>query len=223
MAFTARAVAAATAPWPLVVGTRTFWARPLSAALVVRLLPDLGIAVTRPRAMQEAYRAAFAPVRQAWWERLLRGRVDPVRAVSQMEEGLQGAVLRALFAVPGQTPDEELDPEAAMVAAHRKFANPTSTGRTPTLVLAILTCEAHLGGSWFYDPNRWPTADGFAPLATVWTTYHGLLAIDAKRCLDLASAVRLGMADGRDANVKTSWQKLEAAAFPPDRTLHLVN
>ena len=209
MGYTARAVSAAIAPWPLVIGTRTHWARPLSAAFVLRVVPQMTDPTTAPVAVLAALRAAFP--RGRWWQR------DPLRAIVRLTPNVQAMIVQALFAVPGITTPEEQDPEAALIAAHRKLAGGDKAQHAPTLAIAALTCEARMGAAWYYDPRRWPTADGYAPLATVWTTYTGLAALDARQRLEMAQAVSLANAHG--PTVSREWEKITAAAFPPDPSM----
>lgn len=208
MAFTAKAVTAATASWPLVVGGRTYWARPVSAALLLRLLPALRTPDTADAALTELLRAAFGPRR---WFR------DPVTIARALPVGLLARTLDRILAVPGHDVDESLDPEAALIAAHRKLAHPAPSTHGPSLALAALTCEVRLGAAWYYAPDRWPTSDGYAPMAAVWTTYGGLMALDAGAQLAAALAVRL--AHSTDKGVDRAHRALQKAAFPPDPTM----
>ena len=209
MRYTARSVTASSASWPLVIGRRTYWARPLSAALVLRLVPLMADESTRAEAVLAALRAAFPPRRRWQWNAL--------RAVATLTPTVQAAIIERLFALPGQLVDEALDPEAALIAAHRKLAHPEESSRGPTLALAVLTCEVRMGAGWYYAPDRWETSDGYAPLAAVWTTYTGLTAIAAQERLQLASATQL--ANGHGAQVAREWKKLQAAAYPTDPTM----
>ncbi len=208
MAFNARAVTAATAPWPLSVSGRTYWARPVSAHLLLRLLPALRVPETADAALLELLRAALGPRR---WFR------DPVRIVRALPVGLLAHTLDRILAVPGHDDDESLDPEAALIAAHRKLAHPTESRRGPTLALAALTCEVRLGAAWYYAPARWPTSDGYAPMAAVWTTYGGLMALDAGAQLAAANVARL--AASTDKGVARAYRALEKAAYPPDQPM----
>ncbi len=212
MAFNARAVTAATASWPLVVSGRTYWAQPVSAALLLRLLPAMRDPATSGAALDALLRAAFGPPPgwRGWWR-------DPVRLVMKMPDALLAQVLDRILAVPGHEIDPSEDPEAALIAAHRKMAHPTSAARGPSLALAALTCEARLGAAWYFAPDRWPTSDGYAPASAVWTTYGGLMALDAGAQLSQAHAMRL--AQSTDKSVDRAYRALEKAAFPPDHTM----
>lgn len=208
MAFTAKAVTAATASWPLVVGRRCYTVRPVSAALLLRLLPALRLPETADPALTELLRAAFGPRR---WFR------DPVRMARRLPLGLLAHVLDRILSVPGHDEDPSLDPEAALIAAHRKLAHPDEHRAGPSLALAALTCEVRLGAGWYFAPNRWPTSDGYAPMAAVWTTYGGLMALDAGAQLSSANAARL--AASTDKGVERAYRALQKAAFPPDHTM----
>ena len=208
MAFTAKAVTAATASWPLVVGKRSYVVRPVSAALLLRLLPALRVPATADAALTELLRAAFGP---------RRGFRDPVRMVLRLPLGILAHVLDRILAVPGHEDDPSLDPEAALIAAHRKLAHPDEHRTGPSLALAALTCEVRLGAAWYFAPDRWPTADGYAPMASVWTTYGGLMALDAGAQLSAANAARL--AASTDKGVERAYRALHKAAYPPDHTM----
>lgn len=208
MAYTSRAVTAATASWPLVVGKRTYTVRPVSAALLLRLLPALRVPETADAALTELLRAAFGSRR---WFR------DPVAVVRRLPMALLARTLDRMLAVPGHEIDESLDPEAALIAAHRKLAHPVASTQGPSLALAALTCEVRLGAAWYYHPDRWPTSDGYAPMASVWTTYAGLMALDAGAQLSAANAARL--AASTDKGVERAYRALQKAAYPPDPTM----
>lgn len=205
MAYTARRVAGATKPWPLVIGTRTYWARPLSAAFALRVLPSLTRPDEAPAAIAEAFRAAF-PRPRLWWR-------DPVRQIAQLDAGVRGAIVAQLFSAPGESIEEQ-DPLEAVMAAHRKLARPQSAGVAPTLALMALTCEARLPG-WYYAPGRWPTSDGYAPLAAVWTAYEGLAALDAQTLLHTARAMRIAQGSGTPVEL----DRLQRTAYPADPTM----
>lgn len=209
MAYTARGVTAATAPWPLVIGKRTYWARPLSAAFVLRVVPMMARRETAPTAVAAALRAAFP--RGRWWRR------DPLRDVLRLTPDVQAKIVAQLFAIPGAVTEAEMDPLEALMAAHRKMARPESATSGPSLALASLTCQVRLGAAWWHNPALWPTVDGFAPHAAVWTTYYGLVALDAQERLAMAQAVSLGQASG--PKVQAEWDRIQKAAYPADPTM----
>ena len=167
---------------------------------------------TSVEALEALLRAAFgSPLGwRGWWR-------DPVKLVLVMPEALLAQVLDRILAVPGHEIDPSADPEAALIAAHRQMAHPTSTKQGPTLALAALTCEVRLGAAWYFAPDRWPTSDGYAPASAVWTTYAGLMALDAGAQLAQANAMRL--AQSTDKSVDRVFRALEKAAFPPDHTM----
>jgi len=166
------------------------------------------VAGTADAALTDLLRAALGPRR---WFR------DPVRMALRLPLGLLAHVLDRILAVPGHEADPSLDPEAALVAAHRRLAHPDEHRTGPSLALAALTCEVRLGAAWYFAPDRWPTADGYAPMAAVWTTYGGLMALDAGAQLSAANAARL--AASTDKGVERAYRALHKAAYPPDPTM----
>lgn len=209
MQYTAKSVTAATDRWPLVIGKETYWARPLSAALILRLVPMMTQPETGAVAVLAALRAAFP--RGPWWRR------DPLRRVLRLSPEVQGRILAEALKVPGQVPLAEIDPEAALIAAHRRRAGADTTTPGPTLAIAVLACQVRLGAGWYYAPQMWPTVDGYAPVGAVWTTYAGLAAIDAHARLQHAQAVQLANATG--PRVMNEWEKLQRLAFPRDPSM----
>lgn len=180
----------------------------MSAATVLRVLPQM-------RGDQEgavrALLAAALGTSRLWFR-------DPVRAVLGLPATMVASVLDRTLAVPGAEEDAALDPEAALIAAHRRLAHPDEAKRQgPTLALAALTCEARLGAAWYYAPARWATRDGFAPMASVWTAYAGLMALDAQHQLAFANAIRLG--NSTDPKTDKAFKTLAKMGYPPDPTM----
>lgn len=210
MLFTARTVTAACAPWPLTVGKRTYLARPLSAVTVLALVPRMANDATRGEAVGAALRAAFPAPRWRW-------QPDAVRALRDVDPAIQARVVQQLFTIPGHATEAEENPLAALIAEHRALVQPVNKSNGPTLAIAALTCEVKLGAAWYYNPSRWATVDGYAPMAAVWAAYVGLSALAAQDRLAMASAMQLAQAHG--PKVANEWRKLEAAAFPADPTM----
>lgn len=206
MAYTARRVAGAVAPWPLVIGDVTYWARPLSAAFALRVLPDLSDPKKAGAALHATLRAAFPRPRWRWWR-------DPLRQIARLDPAVQGRIIAQAYARPGEDPKDQ-DPMEALFAAHRKLARPQASEHAPTLALMALTCQVRLGQGWWYKPHEWPTVDGFAPLASVWAAYEGLAALDAQALLVAAKAARFGQRT--DPQVERDFAKILNAAYPGD-------
>lgn len=128
-----------------------------------------------------------------WRDRVLG---DPVRRILTLPEDVRQHVLRELVTIPGSTVDhsrEADDPLAAVREAQRRMVRGTASARhgAPSLAVASLIVRAHFGESWYYDPRRWPTSDGYAPFALVWLELAGLEALGARRRLEIADGYAL--------------------------------
>ncbi len=206
MAYTAQAVADAVASWPLEINGTTYWARPVSAAFALRVLPQLHDPSKAGHALAATLRAAFPRPKWRWWR-------DPLRQIARLNPAVQGRIIAQIFARPGVA-EKEQDPMEALFAAHRKLARPDGASHAPTLALMALTCEVRLGAGWWYAPEQWPTVDGYAPLASVWAAYEGLAALDAQALLVAAKAARFGQRT--DPGIAKDFESILKAAYPKD-------
>lgn len=147
---------------------------------------------------------------------------DPVPQILALPDPLRQRVLARLFFVPGRT-DHEDDPIAAEIARQRAIARPNAARaeRGPTLALAMLTCEERLGAGWHFAPSRWNTSDGYAPFATVWLTYEGLMARDAYARMELAAGIALAIGQGPEQQRQID--QTMSRAFPRDARDHLTH
>lgn len=62
-----------------------------------------------------------------------------------------------------------------------------ASGRAVSLDLAALHVEHAFGPAWYYNPARWPTRDGYAPLRHVWAAW---LALECGWAIDRLNIVR---------------------------------
>lgn len=141
----------------------------------------------------------------------------PVRIILTLPPELQRTVLQALVTVPGSGIDESRqadDPIERARQAQRSavFGANAARGPAPSLATAALTVRAAFGDSWYYNPQRWQTSDGYAPFALTWLEYVGLQALEARQRLTVADGYALANAkDGKAAR-----QALQLAAYPTD-------
>jgi hypothetical protein len=153
-----------------------------------------------------------------WWHRLTG---DPVRLIlrlGQQAPELQGRVLRHLVSVPGSTRDatkEPVDPLEAFRRDQRRAVYgeaEAAGGPTITLAAAAMTVRAEYGDAWYWNPERWPTSDGYVPFAVCLLEYAGLQAMDARRRLEVADGFALAHAkDPRRARMQ-----LQKVAYPAE-------
>jgi hypothetical protein len=154
-------------------------------------------------------RAAFPRPRWAWWR-------DPVRQVLRAPVEIRAALLARLMRVPHDpAPGEDAsDPHAATRAWQRAAVRPrTAHGPRPTLLLAAQACRAQFGETWYYNPSRWPTADGYVPHDVCWVEFAGLAALEARAQLVLVQAHAVSHA-GKQA--RTAIDGVLRAAYPSD-------
>jgi hypothetical protein len=227
LAYSAPALAAAARGPVIEIGGRTFRARPLSIQhhLAVQAAMQGGTLADRVLATLGVLEGAFPPPRRRLvrlWRRLRRR--DPVRAIAALPHDLQDRVVRALLRVPGLEAPEEgaddpaaaLDPVEATRRLHRQMEAPYQKRRSGggvSLARAALACERKLGGAWLYNPDRWPTTDGYAPAGVVLLTFVGLQAVAAEERLDATAAASVARGGKHAQRTLDRWQR---AAFPPE-------
>lgn len=202
MRYTAAALAVAGAPVPLGIGVpssrwgwrvvhrawlavaRRWMARPISTPQMLALQAAQGDPVRYTVALLTVLRAILV---RRWWHRLTG---DPVRLLMQLPPDLRQRVLRHLVTVPGSERDatQELTFFEQVQRAQRAAVHGTEVARGPSLAIAALTVRAVLGESWYWNPARWATSDGYAPFAVCWLEFVGLQHVSAQRRLELADA-----------------------------------
>lgn len=215
---------AAERPVSLEIGRAAFVGRPVSVPVILRALALIAEA-QRASTVQHAnagvleaehlvLRAAFpAPPRWKWWQ-------DPLRTIATIDGNNRARLLRRLMTVPDgmAAPAPEEDYYAELRRQQKALSSPSTpvTGHRPTLSLAALTCRATFGELWYYNPDRWPTSDGYVPHAVCWVEYHGLAALEARAQLTTISAHAV-LKSGKGA--RREIDKLMAHAFPGDPLL----
>jgi hypothetical protein len=141
---------------------------------------------------------------------------DPVRILMGLPDELRGQVLRSLVTVPGSTKDESRA-DADIIETIRRQQRAAvygdeAKGGGPSLAIAALTVRAAYGDTWYYNPQRWATSDGYAPFAVALVEFVGLQALDARRRLEVADGFALAHAkDPRAAR-----RAFEMAAYPSE-------
>lgn len=159
-------------------------------------------------------RAVFPP---RWWYRITG---DPVRLLLRLGADaptLQAKVLERLVRVPGNQDDATLgadDPIEALRRAQRRavYGDEQQANGRGSLAMASLAVRAAYGDSWYYQPTRWQTADGYAPFTLCLLEYVGLQAMDARRRLEVAD----GFAVANATDPRRARAQLERMAYPPD-------
>jgi hypothetical protein len=92
-------------------------------------------------------------------------------------------------------------------------------GPIPTLASALVVVRAAYGDAWYYAPERWKTADGYAPFKMVWAEYAGLQTLEARRRMEHADGVGLAMQNDRHKS-KQVRDSLLRAAYPGEALPH---
>ena len=215
MPYTAASLTDATSPVVLTIGDvadrrvlrwlsawwlrhfRTWTAKPLSVPQMLRLQ------AARTDAVSYLVTLAFI-LRQVlpwhWWYRVTG---DPVRLISRLPNDLLPIVLQALVTVPGSMKDESL-PEESLIEQLRREQRELSYGRgggrgQVTLATAALSVRHAFGDSWYWNPDRWPTSDGYVPFAVALTEFIGVQALEARRRLEVADGFSLSHSTDRRA------------------------
>jgi hypothetical protein len=121
-----------------------------------------------------------------WWYRLVG---DPVRMILRLPEPLIRKVLQALVTVPvhGDTPDGGV-----------------------SLAVAALSVRAAYGDAWYFNPQRWPTSDGYVPFAVALIEFAGIQALDVRRRLEVADGYALAHAKPHEK------ERMHRLAYPQE-------
>ena len=63
-----------------------------------------------------------------------------------------------------------------------------ASGPKATLATAIVQCERYWGATWYWNPARWGTTDGYAPWRVVWIYW---MAMRSPAAMERLSALRV--------------------------------
>lgn len=86
------------------------------------------------------------------------------------------------------------------------------------LGLACAQCEAFYGASWYFDPRRWPTTDGYVPFAVLWDAWRTMQSVAAWQRLQITHAVAMAspVAESAMAQRQRAMEQEQRMAFPPE-------
>jgi hypothetical protein len=196
-------------PFPIEIEGRLVIARPVSVPVMLQVLRASAAGDVAHILAAEArlLRAAFPRPRFGWR--------DPVRTIVGLPIPIRQAIIGRLMRVPHDAPaDEGSDPLAATRAWQRAAVRPAvSNGPRPTLLLAAQACRAMFGESWYFDPHRWQTTDGYVPHDVAWVEFMGLAALEARAQLTHVHAHAVANS-GKQA--RRSLDALVRQAYPVD-------
>lgn len=151
-----------------------------------------------------------------WW---MVATGDPVRLIlglfaDRATVDVGQAVIQALVTAPGLQRDESrapLSPWEQLRADQRKaLRGTTPKGKGLSLAAAAVAVRHAYGDTWYWNPQRWATADGYAPFALVLLEYIGLQSLDARQRLMVADGFALTQA--RD--IRAARRPFEQLAYP---------
>ena len=108
---------------------------------------------------------------------------DPGRAGRR-----DGGYPRFFSSAAGRTerPPDEWDALAALNTAPEQAA-----GYTVSLGLACRQAEAFWGASWYWNPARWGTRDGYVPFPVLWDAWRAMQSVAAWQRMQITQAVAL--------------------------------
>lgn len=229
MRYTAAALTAASRPVVLTIGRAAdrrpwrwlsrWWIRTCRTWVAKPISTPQMLALQAARQDPIAYLLALTPVLRAvlpwrWWYRWVG---DPVALILRLPPELMTRVLAALVAVP--TLGVDATREDDVVEQIRRQQRAAVFGRQdqrvtgPSLASAAMTVRAAYGDSWYYNPERWPTADGYVPFALAWLEFVGVQSLEARRRLEVADGY--AMANAKDP--RRIRQQFEQVAYPADQ------
>lgn len=172
--------------WQLHLGGVARQGRPLSGEAVRvahRELLEAGPdATAQGAAIERLMRLAF-PIA---WGNLWHG--DPVRQL--MRSPFRDRLVAEFLRVPPERvePVREMD-DWDRLEAMQTIPPEESGGPKVTLAVVCRIVEREYGAGWYYCPDRWPTADGYAPLDVVWRAWATLQMTRAFERLNMVRAI----------------------------------
>lgn len=165
----------------MTLGGVRYQGRPLSAEALRRYESRVAADATA------THDALFQMLRQVFplsWRWLWHG--DPVRRL--VSHPACDALVRALIALPTKAVRPKAPDEWDKLA--QQNADPVPPEKFDiTLGTVCQLVECGMGPGWYYDPARWPTWDGYAPLDVVFAAWEGLARHRALTKLDLMHAI----------------------------------
>jgi hypothetical protein len=169
--------------WAIALDGVVHSARPLSAEAVCHAYDAL-------RQDPEAEAAIlFRLLRQAFplrWSALWKGDVTRRILASPERYALLATFLK--IAPDRVIPEREQDDWDRLEAMQRGEEEP---GPEISLETICRLVEAHFGSSWYFNPDRWPTWDGYAPLDVVWRAWETLRRVRAFDRVNLVRAISM--------------------------------
>jgi hypothetical protein len=156
------------------------------------------------------YALLRAVLPRRWWYRVVG---DPVRLLFALPEPLMKKVLVALVTVPNTARDMSAESESLLEAIRREqreLAHGSRPANGGSLAVAALSVREVYGDAWYYDPQRWPTSDGYVPYAVALVEYEGVQSLQVRRRLEIADGFTI--AHGKPAQRR----QMERMAYPQE-------
>lgn len=87
-----------------------------------------------------------------------------------------------------------------------------------SLGLACVQCEAFWGASWYWNPHRWGTTDGYVPFPVLWDAWRSMQSVAAWQRLQATQSAALGhpVPEERLSERQRSLEAIERLAYPED-------
>lgn len=177
--------------WTATLDGVTYTGRPASAEAVRRFYDALTAA---PEAEHD--RIVFGLVRKVfplswrhlWWK-------DVARRVVRAPH--RNAILATWFTVPSPAPVKAREPDEWDRLEQAQRVKDDADGARITLDTVCRLTEVVLGAGWYYNPERWPTWDGYAPYEVVWDAWYTIQRARAWDRLNLVRAIGITKAGER--------------------------
>lgn len=146
-----------------------------------------------------------------WWYRVVG---DPVRLILGLPEDVAKKMLKAIVTAPDSDRDvsRELDEVEMIRAAQRRSVHGEKTDSGVSLAVATMSVRAVYGDAWFWNPERWPTSDGYVPFAVALAEAAGVQALDVRRRIEVADGFSLAHAK----DPRREREKLHQLAYPAE-------
>lgn len=191
-----------------VIHCRTWYPKPLS-------VPQM-LALQSAGSDHARYFFAFVPIMRAvlprrWWHRVVG---DPVRLILSLPDDVAKIVLRAIVTAPNSDRDisRELDEVEMIRQAQRRSVHGDKVDSGVSLAVATMSVRAVYGDGWYYDPQRWPTSDGYVPFSVALAEAAGVQALEVRRRMEVADGFSLAHAK----DPRREREKLHQLAYPAE-------
>ena len=177
--------------WTLTLGGVEYVGRPLSAEAVRLALGEVTRAGNDDAAGIVALERMLRKSFPLSWRYLWVG--DPVR--KWLRHPGRNVLLTGFLTLTPEKVEPTREPdEWDKLEAMQTVKDPSGGGQTVTLDTVCRLTELTMGAAWYWNPDRWPTWDGYAPYDVVWRAWRTIQQERAFQRLNQVRAISITQA-----------------------------